>query len=149
MNFSRAQLPLVDFSVPAPVMRDRPDPVEATGIVSWLWTARTKTGAEIDAILAGPARPLPKARKPKYVPTEKMPVEPITSTRASSSTARAASATSRDDVYSRLAAAVSERGEMLSGLEERFGHLETASKDLASQAKRLATQQTAKRWFGL
>jgi hypothetical protein len=58
--------------------------------------------------------------------------------------------------------------DILSGLEERFGHLETASKDMASQvcsqnrrpgcwltdlgffqAKRLAMQQIAKSWFGL
>ncbi|KAG9090396.1 hypothetical protein FS749_000592 [Ceratobasidium sp. UAMH 11750] len=149
MNFSRAQSPLVDFSTPAPVTRDRPDPVEAAGIVAWLWTARTKTGAEIDTILAGPERPPPKARKPKYVPAEKAAAEPITSVRASSSTARAANATGRDDIYSRLTAAVSQRGDMLSGLEERFGHLETASRDMATQAKRLAAQQSARRWLGL
>ncbi|QRV80121.1 potassium voltage-gated channel family protein [Ceratobasidium sp. AG-Ba] len=149
LNFSRAQLPLVDFSTPYPMMRDKPEPPETSGFVSWLWSARTKTGTEIDAILAGPARPPPKARRPKYVPAEKAPVAPITSVRATSSVERAANATGRDDVYSRLAAAVSERGEMLSGLEERFGHLEAASRDMASQAKRIAAQQGAKRWFGL
>jgi hypothetical protein len=50
MNFSRARLPLVNFSVPAPTLRDRPEPAEVSGIVSWLWSARTKAGTEIDAL---------------------------------------------------------------------------------------------------
>jgi hypothetical protein len=60
--------------------------------------------------VAGPDRPLPKARKPKYVPAERTQSGPITSARATSSTDRAANATGRDDIYSRMTAAVSERG---------------------------------------
>ncbi|KAF8604869.1 WD40 repeat-like protein [Ceratobasidium sp. AG-I] len=157
VDFSRAQPPLVDFSTPAAVLRDRPEPAEVVGIVSWLWTARTKSGAEIDALLAGPDRPLPKVKKPIERPsagTSSSASGSNLTRAASSNTTRPASSSAarsggRDDVYSRLTAAVSERGEMLSGLEDKFGHLEAASKDLASQAKRLATQQTAKRWFGL
>lgn len=149
VDFSRAQPPLVDLSTPAPVLRDRPDPVDAGGLVAWLWSTRSKTGAEIDACLAGPNRPPPKVRKPKYAPAERPPSEPITSSRAAATgSGTSARSTGRDDVYSRLTAAVSERGDILSGLEDKFGHLETASKDLAAQAKRLATQQGAKRWFG-
>lgn len=47
-DYSHAQPPLVDFSTPAPVIRDRPEPVDAGGIVSWLWSTKLKTGAEID-----------------------------------------------------------------------------------------------------
>jgi hypothetical protein len=63
--------------------------------------------------VAGPNRPPPKARKAKYVPAERPPSGPITSSRLAatgSSTARASAATGPSDVYSRLAAAVSERG---------------------------------------
>ncbi|KAJ1302415.1 hypothetical protein OPQ81_002733 [Rhizoctonia solani] len=150
-NFSRAQHPIVDLSVPGPIIRDRPDPVDAGGIVSWLWATRSRSGAEIDACLAGPNRPPPKVRKAKYVPAERLPNGPISSVRPAtegSAAARANAAAGPSDLYSRLTAAVSERGDMLSGLEERFGHLEAASKDLASQAKRIAAQQSAKRWFG-
>ncbi|CAE6481396.1 hypothetical protein ACGC1H_007331 [Rhizoctonia solani] len=152
LDFSRARHPIVDLSVPAPVMRDRPDPVDVTGIVSWLWATKSRTGAEIDACLAGPNRPLPKVKKTKYVPSERLPGEPISTVRPAaegSSAARANAAAGPSDLYSRLTAAVSERGEMLSSLEDKFGHLEAASKDLASQAKRIAAQQGAKRWFGL
>ncbi|CAE6430066.1 unnamed protein product [Rhizoctonia solani] len=150
-DFSRAKDPIVDLSVPAPVMRDRPDPVDGGGIVSWLWATRSRPGSEIDTCLAGPNRPPPKVKKAKYVPSERRPGEPISAVRPTaegSSAARAGAAAGPSDIYSRLTAAVSERGEMLSSLEDKFGHLEAASKDLASQAKRIAAQQGAKRWFG-
>ncbi|KAF8704376.1 Lethal giant larvae(Lgl) like, C-terminal, partial [Rhizoctonia solani] len=147
-DFSRARHPIVDLSVPAPIMRDRPDPVDGGGIVSWLWATRSRSGAEIDACLAGPNRPPPRVKKAKYVPSERRPGEPISSVRPAaegSSAARANAAAGPSDIYSRLTAAVSERGEMLSSLEDKFGHLEAASKDMASQAKRIAAQQTAKK----
>ncbi|CUA76591.1 Potassium channel subfamily U member 1 [Rhizoctonia solani] len=151
-DFSRARHPIVDLSVPAPVIRERPDPADVSGIVSWLWATKSRTGAEIDTCLAGPNRPPPKVKKAKYTPTERLPSGPISAVRPAadgSSAAQVNAAAGPSDLYSRLTAAVSERGEILSSLEDKFGHLEAASKDLASQAKRIAAQQSAKRWFGL
>ncbi|CAE6458729.1 unnamed protein product [Rhizoctonia solani] len=114
-NFSRAQHPIVDLSVPGPIMRDRPDPVDAGGIVSWLWATRSRSGAEIDACLAGPNRPPPKVRKTKYMPAERLSSGPISSIRPAvegSSAARVNAAAGPSDLYSRLTAAVSERGQV-------------------------------------
>ncbi|KAG8891266.1 hypothetical protein FRC01_014796, partial [Tulasnella sp. 417] len=53
----------------------------------------------------------------------------------------------RPDLYSRLRSAAAERGEALADLGEKFSTLETASKDMAGQAKKLAAQQAARSWF--
>jgi hypothetical protein len=63
--------------------------------------------------VAGPNRPPPKVKKAKYVPSERRPGEPISAVRPAaegSSAARAGAAAGPSDIYSRLTAAVSERG---------------------------------------
>jgi len=50
-------------------------------------------------------------------------------------------------VYRQISAAAAERGERLGQLQENFQQLEAGSRDLATQAKRMAEKQAAKRWF--
>jgi hypothetical protein len=54
----------------------------------------------------------------------------------------------RSGVYSHLNDALAERGEMLGNIEQRIDSLQQGSKDMVAQAKRLATEQSARRWFG-
>ncbi|EPQ60284.1 hypothetical protein GLOTRDRAFT_134996 [Gloeophyllum trabeum ATCC 11539] len=119
------------------------------------------TGEQIDALLAGPNRPLPKpapAPAPKSPPsTDRASVRTSNtmSSRRSRGTSRSPSpdasqeGSSTTGLYDRLTSAISERGEALGDLEEQFKSLEEGSKGMIAQAKRLATQQTAKSWFGL
>ncbi|THH21204.1 hypothetical protein EW146_g293 [Bondarzewia mesenterica] len=104
------------------------------------------SGDQIDTLLAGPDRPIPEKPAPrgttqgsgyKYAEWESNP--------AGASAAEASR--TQSTLYERLHAAVAERGEMLGNLEESFNSLEQGSKSMVAQAKRLATQQTAKSWF--
>ncbi|KAF8515733.1 lethal giant larvae like, C-terminal-domain-containing protein [Hysterangium stoloniferum] len=51
------------------------------------------------------------------------------------------------EVYRQMSAAAAERGERLGELQEHFQQLEVGSRDLATQAKRMAEKQAAKSWF--
>jgi len=57
-------------------------------------------------------------------------------------------ASSANDLYSRLGSAVSERGQMLDGLEDTVNSLRTGSENMLAQAKRLAAEQSGRSWFG-
>ncbi|KZV70969.1 hypothetical protein PENSPDRAFT_578479 [Peniophora sp. CONT] len=102
------------------------------------------TGAQIDALLAGPDRPIPEKPVPRaeregYVEwkaPDKSTSRPSIGTQDSSR------------LYARLQNALAERGDALNGLEENFSSLGQASEGMLDQAKRLATEQSAKGWFG-
>ncbi|VDB87527.1 unnamed protein product [Peniophora sp. CBMAI 1063] len=100
------------------------------------------TGAQIDALLAGPNRPVPEKPVPRA--ERERYVEWKTPDR---STSRPSVGT-QNSLYARLQNALEERGEALSGLEENFSSLGQASEGMLDQAKRLATEQSAKGWFG-
>jgi hypothetical protein len=97
------------------------------------------TGEQLDALLAGPDRPIPlpdpvqtlQDTTAGYVPGVMKTME-----------------NARSGVYSHLNDALAERGEMLGNIEQRIDSLQQGSKDMVAQAKRLATEQSARRWFG-
>ncbi|KAI0718934.1 lethal giant larvae like, C-terminal-domain-containing protein [Cerioporus squamosus] len=112
----------------------------------------TSAGDQIDALLAGPDRPIPK---PPSMPVRPMVQSAETGAGASSDPSQSSvSATAAGmsagvgDLYNRLGTAITERGEMLGDLQESLDHLGQGSKNMVAQAKRLAAQQTAKGWFG-
>ncbi|KAG6873874.1 hypothetical protein C0993_000955, partial [Termitomyces sp. T159_Od127] len=92
----------------------------------------------------GPNRPVPKSEHDRF--RDFYSAADIT---AGASGIAAAAATTQATLYNRITSALSERGQALSDLEERFNALGEESKSMANQAKRLATQYTAKSWFGL
>lgn len=97
------------------------------------------TGEQLDALLAGPDRPIP-------LPD---PVEILQDTTASYGPGvMKTMENARSGVYTRLNDALAERGEMLGNIEQRIDSLQQGSKDMVAQAKRLATEQSARRWFG-
>ncbi|KZP28851.1 hypothetical protein FIBSPDRAFT_816652 [Athelia psychrophila] len=127
-------------SVPAP-----PKPVSAgppgllEGAWSWLGGGAGLTGDQIDALLAGPDRPLP------VQPKIQQPAG-VSPTRGKAAEA-AAEASSTGGIYERLTSALNERGQALGDLEDRFNSLQEGSQSMVDQAKRLAVEQSAKSWF--
>ncbi|TCD68310.1 hypothetical protein EIP91_011169 [Steccherinum ochraceum] len=128
-------------------------------IGSWIGyiVSQGMTGQQIDALLAGPDRPLaqPTPKDPRAV------VQDASSGGGSTSGGSAydaysaqaqgmatSAANTASDLYSRLGAAFAERTEGLGELQESFDSLEQGSKKMLFQSKALAAQQTAKRWFG-
>ncbi|KAI0003744.1 lethal giant larvae like, C-terminal-domain-containing protein [Russula compacta] len=97
------------------------------------------TGDQIDALLAGPDRPIPEKPEPRAVQVGYTEWEGGPSKAAGTATS---AERSKNNLYHRLHAAVSERGEMLGNLETSVNSLEQGSKNMLSQAKLLAAKQT-------
>ncbi|KAI5898227.1 uncharacterized protein SCHCODRAFT_02566174 [Schizophyllum commune H4-8] len=127
----------------------QPQPVSA-GPETWsAWlgglTGRgTMTGEQIDAMLAGPDRPPPR---PRAQPPRSPGLAGAFGTGVSAAGVADAAEGARAGLADRLGAALNERGQALSELEQHFNALEEGSRSMVAQAKRLATQQTAKGWF--
>ncbi|KDQ63133.1 hypothetical protein JAAARDRAFT_119208 [Jaapia argillacea MUCL 33604] len=134
------------------VIPPQPQPVSigpVSTLGSWVGSfvgPRSITGEQIDSLLAGPDRPIPKQTVTK----------PSGSGKASSSSSRSPERSAkpslggqdqRGSLQERLTSALSERGEMLGNLEEQVKSLEEGSRSMVNQAKRLAAEQTARRWF--
>ncbi|RPD65083.1 hypothetical protein L227DRAFT_571522 [Lentinus tigrinus ALCF2SS1-6] len=101
----------------------------------------TSAGDQIDTLLAGPDRPIPQPLSKPARPAGR-------STETAASTTAAGMSAGVGDLYNRLGSAIAERGEMLGDLQQSLDSLGQESKNMVAQAKRLATQQTAKGWFG-
>ncbi|KAI0081067.1 hypothetical protein K474DRAFT_1656898 [Panus rudis PR-1116 ss-1] len=129
----------------------QPVPIGPQSLIgSWLGyiTSQSMTGEQIDVLLAGPDRPIPPPTQRAQVAqgsqgASNTPLGSIDARKIASSASNTAS-----DLYNRLGSALAERGEALGQLQESFDSLEQGSKKMLAQSKSLATQQTAKRWFG-
>jgi len=116
---------------------------------SWLGglvgsNSKVVTGDQIDALLAGPDRPVPEKVEPRVAQGG------YAEWKAGSSKTgdlAASTAQTKSALYERLHAAVSERGEMLNDLETSVNSLEQGSKNMLAQAKLLAAKQTTKSWL--
>ncbi|KAI0756487.1 lethal giant larvae like, C-terminal-domain-containing protein [Daedaleopsis nitida] len=110
----------------------------------------TSAGDQIDALLAGPDRPIPQPASKPALPTGKSaaPSAGVPSAQSSVAATAAGMSSGVGDLYNRLGSALAERGEMLGDLQQSLNSLEEGSKGMVAQAKRLAAQQTAKGWFG-
>jgi len=143
-------LPDIDFATSRGTIPPQPLPVSlgpASILGSWFSFNQTKSGEQIDELLGGPDRPVIEKRPERG--TGGTPEEGAVGTTASAASTLAASAAAvQSSIYNKLSSAMSERGQMLGDLEQRFNSLEEGSKSLVTQAKRLAAQQTAKGWFG-
>ncbi|KAF7307215.1 WD40 containing SNARE-dependent exocytosis protein [Mycena indigotica] len=139
-NFRRAYLPPnLEFLSTKPTIPPQPQPVSlgpTSLFSSWFKSGQSMTGDQLDILLGGPDRPIPQK-----------PAPPKAQANDAASVAKSAAGV-QDSLYSRLQSAMGERGQMLNDLEERFNALEEGSKNMASQAKRIAAQQTAKSWLG-
>ncbi|KAF5385371.1 hypothetical protein D9615_001225 [Tricholomella constricta] len=140
--------PDIDFLSTKPVVPVAPQPVSAgpaslLQLGSWFPFNQSMTGTQLDELLGGPDRPIPQPER------QQRDFLSGTDLAAGASGVAAAAAATQSNLYSRISSALNERGQVLSDLEERFNALEEGSKNMVSQAKRLATQQTAKSWFGL
>ncbi|KAF9074911.1 WD40 containing snare-dependent exocytosis protein [Rhodocollybia butyracea] len=135
-------LPAIDFLSTKPVIPIQPQPVSlgpTSMISSWFRFGQSMTGTQIDTLLGGPDRP---------VPVQQARPTPATggSGRDASHIVKQAAAT-QSSLYDRLTSALEERGEMLGDLEDRFNSLESGSRSMVDQAKKLAAEQSAKSWF--
>ncbi|KAH9178656.1 lethal giant larvae like, C-terminal-domain-containing protein [Lactarius sanguifluus] len=100
---------------------------------SWLGGlvgSKVVTGDQIDALLAGPDRPVPEKPEPRVAQGGYAEWKA-----GSSKTGELATSTARTKgaLYERLHAAVSERGEMLNDLETSVNSLEQGSKNMLAQ----------------
>jgi hypothetical protein len=102
------------------------------------------TGDQIDALFAGPDRPVPEKPEPRVAQGSYAEWKA-----GSSKTGDVATSTAQTKgaLYDRLHAAVSERGEMLGDLETSVNSLEQGSKNMLAQAKLLAAKETTKSWL--
>ncbi|KAJ8494736.1 hypothetical protein ONZ45_g13123 [Pleurotus djamor] len=126
-------LPLLDFVATKKDIPPPPQPVSmgpASILGSWFSFGQSVTGDQIDTLLGGPDRPLPS-------PKPRQGESGTSGTYAGYSAAGIA--TSVSNAQTGL--------QMLDSLQERFSDLEQGSRDMANQAKRLAAEQTTKRWF--
>jgi len=147
--------PLVDLTAgrgsvppqPAPVSLE---PQSVIGSVLGYLGRGVVSGAEIDALLAGPDRPPP----PQSIYNAQGRLRPASHERTEDTGGTSLKGASDSmssgvsDLYNRLGSALAERGQMLGDLEESFNSLEQGSKGMLAQAQKLAAQQSAKRWFG-
>ncbi|PPQ79397.1 hypothetical protein CVT25_002667 [Psilocybe cyanescens] len=139
-------VPDIDFTAARGTIPPQPQPVPLgpTSILgSWFTFNQTKTGDQIDELLGGPNRPIPVKANPASSSKDG------TAEAGAGASFVAGAAAVQANIYNRFASAMNERGQLLGDLNERFNSLEEGSRNMVAQAKRLATQQTAKSWFGL
>ncbi|CAK5280636.1 unnamed protein product, partial [Mycena citricolor] len=126
----------------------QPQPVSlgpTSVLSSWFRFGQSMTGDQLDALMAGPDRPIPE---PPKGPEGQSLASYASALPSASSVAQSVSGV-QNNLYSRLQSAMGERSQMLGDLEDRFNSLHEGSQSMVSQAKRLAAEQSAKRWFGL
>ncbi|KAI0660581.1 lethal giant larvae like, C-terminal-domain-containing protein [Cubamyces menziesii] len=152
-------LPLVDLAYGRGSVPPQPQPISLgppsmigsmLGYIGSL--AGANAGDQIDALLAGPDRPVPQPSKPSARSGTERPATGTSAAGSSSQTSISAAAAGMSsgvaDLYNRLGSALAERGEMLGDLQQSMDSLEQGSKSMVEQAKRLAAQQGMKSWFG-
>ncbi|TFK19983.1 hypothetical protein FA15DRAFT_673956 [Coprinopsis marcescibilis] len=113
---------------------------------TWLNFSQTLSGVQVDELLGGANRPLvPKPGRTVNVSSN----DSLASSASNTATGIASSAAAvQASIYGKLSSALSERGQLLDELGERFNSLESGSRNMVAQAKKIAAQQTAKSWFG-
>ncbi|KAL0951628.1 hypothetical protein HGRIS_008309 [Hohenbuehelia grisea] len=135
--------PDLDFVSTYPDIPPQPQPVSlgpASLLGSWFSFGQQMSGDQLDSLLGGPDRPMPK-------PKPEIAADTGNRAGASAGGIAASAAATQNALYSRLQSAIGERGQMLGDLEQSFNALEEGSRNMVTQAKRLAAQQTAKGWF--
>ncbi|KAI0257073.1 hypothetical protein BJV78DRAFT_1277663 [Lactifluus subvellereus] len=126
---------------PAPVSLG---PADWRSLLGGLVGPGSVTGDQIDVLLAGPDRPVPEKPEPR---TERAGYTEWEAGSSKAGTTVTSTEHVKGNLYDRLHAAVSERGEMLGNLETSVNSLEQGSKNMLAQAKLLAAKQTAKTWM--
>ncbi|KIJ66213.1 hypothetical protein HYDPIDRAFT_26582 [Hydnomerulius pinastri MD-312] len=140
--------PLTDLMRSVTPLPPQPQPVSVgppSLLGSWFSPPKSLTGEQLDTLLAGPDRPVPKP-KPTFE-TGDAELETTDPANAAPGILDNMEKT-RSDLYNKLSSAVAERGEMLGDLEQRMNSIGQGSRDMVAQAKRLAAEQGTKRWFG-
>jgi len=138
--------PGVDFASTLREVPSQPKPVSVgpasllRGTLSWLGGGGGLTGEQVDALLAGPDRPIPQT--PDVQASTGAP-GPSMASKVSEEVQR-----TQSNLYERLSSALTERGQALGDLEDKFNSLQEGSKSMVNQAKRLAAKQGTKNWLG-
>ncbi|OBZ79198.1 Lethal(2) giant larvae SRO7 [Grifola frondosa] len=151
--------PTVDLSSARGTVPAQPQPVSLApasmlgSLLGYIGGLAGGTGGEqVDALLAGPDRPaVPQSGTTAGRPRQLSPkdasgrLSPSSVEQASVASTSASVTSGVSDLYNRLGTALAERGQMLGDLQESFDSLEQGSKNMLSQAKNMATQQSVKR----
>ncbi|KAF9225537.1 hypothetical protein BS17DRAFT_778739 [Gyrodon lividus] len=137
---------LINLMRSAAAIPPQPQPVPvgpASLLGSWFNLPTSLTGKQLDTLLAGPNRPDPQQQAFSHSRDVEATNTPNHGTASSGNIEK-----TRSELYSKLTAAVAERGEMLGDLEQRLESIGQGSRDMVAQAKRLAAEQGTKKWFG-
>ncbi|KAL5476395.1 SRO7_6 [Sanghuangporus weigelae] len=145
--------PVIDFTVGRRAAPTMPPPIPLAPIRylgSWFNFKKGKSGDAIDDLLAGPNRPIPQDSDASSIVRGEWQAQ--IQSRAQE-IAKQASQTS-SNLYNNLSDAVSDRGDMLNGLQDQFSSLEAGGKKMMLEVRfdfqisqETAAQQTAKGWF--
>jgi len=139
--------PVVDFAsnrkqapgVPQPI------PLGPASLLGSLFNFKKSiSGDQIDALLAGPKRPLEGGAESTSAAVNGQ-WQAQMQTRAAAIAAQASQA--GNEIYNNLAIALNERGERLGNMDEHFQSISEGAQRMASSAKKLAAEQSAKAWF--
>ncbi|KLO20106.1 hypothetical protein SCHPADRAFT_898161 [Schizopora paradoxa] len=139
--------PVVDFASNRKQAGAVPPPIPlgpASLLGSFFNFKKSVSGDQVDALLAGPKRPLEGDAQTTTAAVNGQ-WQAQMQTRASAIAAQASQA--GNEIYSNLAAALNERGESLGNLNDNLQSISDGASRMASSAKRIAAEQSAKAWF--
>jgi len=139
--------PVIDFASNRKQAPAVPQPIPlgpASLLGSFFNFKKNISGDQVDALLAGPRRPLEGDAESTSAAINGQ-WQAQMQTRAAAIAAQASKA--GNDLYNNLATALNERGERLGNLDESLTSISDGAQRMASSAKRLATEQSAKAWF--
>ncbi|KAK4685038.1 hypothetical protein P7C73_g5117, partial [Tremellales sp. Uapishka_1] len=158
-HFRKPLPPRIDPCTTKRVIPWQPTPLDASSMVgSWIWGGAPLTGAQLDAIVAGPNRPgppkpPPAPRKPlitwgeppeepvkSAAPTAAAPRRPAVATQKSA--ARVAG--EREDVYAEMTNAAAERWNVLDNLGEHMNNASIGAANMMASARNTALKEAAK-----
>ncbi|WVO13704.1 hypothetical protein L204_101325 [Cryptococcus depauperatus] len=156
-RFHKPFPPRIDPCAYKKVVPPQPQPLTA-GLISWIWGS-VLTGAQLDALVAGPTRPsLPDTPPPPPKPLitwGKPPEEPVSpvQTVAAVAVKRIAvqkqktplrDSREREDVYTEMTSAGYMRGDMLDSLGNQLNNASVSAAQYLNQAKNAALKESAK-----
>ncbi|ORX37991.1 lethal giant larvae like, C-terminal-domain-containing protein [Kockovaella imperatae] len=147
----------VKHAIPA-----QPQPLSAS-YFGWMWGAGPLTGAQLDSIVAGPARPPPPPPPPaprrpliswgeppakavpKPEPTPSLPSNTLPKRTAVTKTKNPIlDAREREDAYSEMRRAAEERGTFLDGLNDSMNNVQVSAGNYLTSARNAAMKEAAK-----
>ncbi|WWC93095.1 uncharacterized protein L201_008060 [Kwoniella dendrophila CBS 6074] len=160
-HFRKPLPPRLDPCTIKRIIPPQPVPLNASSMVGgWIWGGAPITGAQLDNLIAGPTRPPPPKvppPPPKPLITWGKPPEEAEKVVLTASTGAAVKRTAvqkqkapvrdareRNDVYSEMTDAATQRGNYLDGLNDSLNSVSASASDYYNHARNAAMKEAAK-----